>query len=56
MIILDTNILAGLPFSLQIYPISKILNSLCRLNETGRIVSRPLLFSDYPEDGGNKLL
>jgi hypothetical protein len=48
--------LAGLPFSLQIFPVSIILNSLYRLNEVERNVSRPLLFSDYPEDGGSKLL
>ena len=47
--------LAGLPFSLQLFPVS-IINSLYRLNETERKVCRPLLlFSDYSEDGGSKL-
>lgn len=47
--------LVGLPFSLQLFPVTAI-NSLYRLNETERNVNRPfLLFSDYPEDGSSKL-
>jgi len=48
--------LAGLPFSWQPFQVSIILNSPYRINETGRKVSRPLLFSDYPEDGGSMLV
>jgi len=48
--------LAGLPFSLQLFPVSIIFNSLYRINETGGDISRPLLFSDYSEAGGSKLL
>jgi len=43
MIILDPNMIVGLPFSLQIFTVSIILNSLYILKETGPYSYRIIL-------------